>query len=200
MANSNIPSGITPINENGTPWNSQGRMVAFASNLDQQIFKGDPLVPTGVTDGNGVPYVELATAGAGGIIQGGFIGRSNGPAGSGVTLLQNDFLYVPANVVAYGLICDDQSVLYAVQEDSVGGAIAAANAGFSNGNLVSGAGNVNTGLSGWQLQSSSVGSGNPTYQVKVLGLLRGPDNALGVNAKWVVRLNESVFNAPSAGI
>ena len=42
---------------------------------------------------------------------------------------------------------------------------------------------------GWQLQSSSVGAPDATFQVRLLGLVRGPDNALGVNAKWTVRLN-----------
>jgi hypothetical protein len=32
-------------------------------------------------------------------------------------------------------------------------------------------------------------SANPTFQLRLLGLLRGPGNALGVNADWVVRIN-----------
>jgi uncharacterized protein YcfJ len=77
-----------------------------------------------------------------------------------------------------------------IQEDSVGGAIAAATGGMANGNLVAGAGSTTTGMSGWQLQSSGVSSSaNPTFQLRILSTLRGPDNAIGVNCKWVVRLN-----------
>jgi len=192
MANINAPIGLRPINDNGTPWSGQGRLIAFNTDEANNIFLGDPLEPTGVTDGNGVPYMKLATAGATHVIAGGFIGRSNGPnVGGNATspLLQNDSVYRHASILTYGLLCDDPNQLYAIQEDSVGGAIAAANAGYSNGNLVSGAGSTVTGYSGWMLQSSSVASGNATYQLRVLGLLRGPDNAIGTNAKWVVRLN-----------
>ena len=188
MANNNAPFGIRPINDNGTPWSGQGRMVHFASGDSNNIFLGDPLVPTGATDAFGVPEVTIATAGTGTIL-GGFIGRCNGPAGSGVTLLQSDTVWRKASVSTYGFVCDDPNQLYTVMEDSVGGAIAVANAGFSNGELVAGTGSQNTGYSGWMLQSSTVGSGNVTYQVRVIELTRGPDNAIGNYARWTVRLN-----------
>jgi hypothetical protein len=190
MANSNIAFGLRPINDNGTPWSGQGRMVAFPTSQAGNIFLGDPIVPLGGTDANGVPLVGIATAGATHDILGGFVGVCNGPAGSGFTLTRDLPVYRPASIANYGFVCDDPNQLYVIQEDSVGGAIAAATGGFANGNLVAGSGSTATGFSGWQLQSSSVAaSANPTYQVKLLGLMRGPDNVLGVNAKWVVRIN-----------
>ena len=194
MANSNIAFGIRPINDNGTPWSGQGRLVAFTSGNSNNIFLGDPLVPAGGTDANGVPYVTIATAGATNTVLGGFIGISNGPAGGGggasFTVTRDLPVYRQASIANYGLVCDDPNQLYAVQEDSSGGAIAASVGGFSNGNLVSGSGSTVTGYSGWQLQSSSVSnSANATYQLRLLGLLRGPDNVIGTNAKWVVRIN-----------
>lgn len=194
MANANTPIGIRPINDNGTPWSGQGRLVAFPTSQAGNIFLGDPLVPLGGTDANGVPYVGIATAGATNTILGGFIGISNGPAGGGggasFTVTRDLPVYRQASIANYGFVCDDPNQLYVVQEDSVGGAIAAANAGFSNGNLVAGAGSTTTAFSGWQLQSSGVSnSANPTYQVRLLGLLRGPDNLIGANADWVVRIN-----------
>ena len=195
MANLNTPFGIRPINDNGTPWSGQGRMVCFLASYASNVFLGDPLVPTGATDGFGVPVVQLATAGATNTILGGFVGLTNGPAngagGAAFTVTRDLPVYRQASVLAYGLVCDDPNQLYAVQEDSNGGAISIANAGIANGNLVAGGGGSTvTGFSSWQLQSSSVtGAGNATYQVKILSLLRGPDNAIGVNAKWVVRLN-----------
>lgn len=191
MSNLNTPFGLKPINENGSDWSGQGRLIAFNTDEANNIFLGDPIVPTGVTDSFGVPFCTLATAGAHPIL-GGFLGRTNGPAAGGnasATLLQNDHLYRTASILTYGFVTDDPNQLFAVQEDSVGGAIAVANAGYSNGNLVSGSGNTSTAMSGWQLQSSSVASGNSTFQIRVIGLLRGPDNAIGVNAKWMVRLN-----------
>lgn len=190
MANANATFGLRPINDNGTPWSGQGRLVAFPTSQAGNIFLGDPLVPIGGTDAFGVPYVGIATAGATNTILGGFIGISNGPAGSGYTVTRDLPVYRQASVANYGFVCDDPNQLYAIQEDSNGGAIAATVAGFSNGNLVSGSGSTSTGYSGWQLQSSSVtNTANPTYQLRVLGLSRGPDNAIGNFADWVVRIN-----------
>lgn len=194
MANSNAPTGLRPIADNGTPWSGQGRMICFPAAYATAVYLGDPLVATGAADGNGVPVCNVASAGAGNSVLGSFIGLTNGPAGGGasaITAVTRDLnVWRAASVLAYGLICDDPNQLYMVQEDSNGGAIAAATSTFANGNLVSGSGNNVTGFSGWQLQSSSVtSSANTTFQLKLLGLVRGPDNAIGANAKWVVRLN-----------
>lgn len=193
FANFNGPLGLRPIQDNGTPWNGQGRMIYFPTSQASNIFLGDPLVPLGGSDANGVPAFGLATAGATNVVAGGFIGIGNGPAGQGAsatyTITRDLPVYRQASIANYGFICDDPNQLYVIQEDSVGGAIAAATGAFANGNLVSGAGSTVTGYSGWQLQSSSVTAPAATAQLKLVGLLRGPDNAIGVNAKWVVRLN-----------
>lgn len=189
MANFNGPFGIRPINDNGTPWSGQGRLVYFPSTQAGNIFLGDPLVPLGGSDAFGVPAVGIASAGATNVILGGFNGIMNGPAGSGFTVTRDLPVYRQASIANYGFVCDDPNQLYAVQEDSNGGAIAAGTGGFANGNLVAGAGSTVTGFSGWQLQSSSVTAPAATAQVKLLGTLRGPDNVIGVNCKWVVRLN-----------
>lgn len=194
MANANVTIGIRPINQNGTPWSGQGQMAYIPPSQAVNIFLGDPLVALGGCDAFGVPAVGLASAGAGNLILGSMLGVCNGPAGSGVTLTRDLPVYHQASISGYIMLINDPDQYYAVQEDSVGGAIVAAVAGYANGNLVAGAGNTVTGFSGWQLQSSSVtNAANPTYQVKIMGLLRGPDNALGVNADWVVTLNNPQF-------
>ena len=199
MANNNAPFGLKPINLNGTTWSGQGKLAHFPTSQAGNIFIGDPIVPLGSTDAFGVPEWGIATAGTG-IIGGCFLGRANGPAGSGITLLQSDFIYRPASLSNYGFVCDDPDVMYTVQEDSVGGAIAIANAGYSNGELVAGAGSTATGQSGWMLQSSTVASGNATYQVKVLGLTRGPDNAIGNYARWNIFINLPALQPGTVGI
>lgn len=196
MANANIATGLRPIRDNGTPWSGQLRTAFIPAAQASNIFIGDPIVALGGGDAFGVPAVGIATAGAGNAVLGAVCGIVNGPAGSGVTITRDLPIYRQASIASYVLITDDPDQLYALQEDSSGGAIAAATAGFANGNLVAGAGNITTGASGWQLQSSSVSSSaNTTYQLKLLELLRGPDNALGVNAKWVVKLNNPQFSS-----
>ena len=93
-----------------------------------------------------------------------------------------------------------RGVAFSIMEDSVGGAIAATTGGYANGNLVAGAGgSTATGLSSWMLDSSTVATGNPTYQVKVIGLDRGPDNVIGNYARWIVQLNLSALAQNTAG-
>lgn len=201
MANNNAPFGLKPLNLNGTTWSGQGKLIYIPTSQATSIFIGDPLIPLGSTDAFGVPAWGLATAGATHIIGGSFLGPANGPAGSGVTLLQSNPIYNVGGTAGYGFLCDDPDVMWSIQEDSNGGAIAVANAGYSNGNLVAGSGgSTATGLSSWQLQSSSVGSGNATYQVKVLGLTRGPDNAVGNYARWNVMINLPALQPGTAGL
>lgn len=199
MANVNAAFGLKPINLNGTTWSGQGKLVRIPVGQGA-IFIGDPLIPLGTTDAFGVPDFGIATAGATNRIAGSFLGVTNGPSGSGVTLLQSSPLYHVASVVGYGFVCDDPDVAFTMQEDSVGGAIAITTGGYANGNLIAGAGGSTvTGLSSWMLDSSTVATGNATFQVKVLGLTRGPDNAIGNYAKWNIALNLSALAQNTAG-
>lgn len=191
MANANTPFGLQPINQNGTPWSGQARLVCIPAAVLTNILDGDPVIYSGGGDAFGVPNVGLAAAGAGNPIAGVCLGPNNGPAGSGVTLTRDQPAYAhQAAILSYALMVDDPNCLFTVQEDSVGGAISAAVGAGANGNLIAGVGSTFTGVSGWQLQSSSVlAAADPTFQLRLLGTVRGPDNAIGVNAKWVVRLN-----------
>lgn len=193
MANANTPFGLRPIMNPGMAMSGQGMMVAFAATDANNIFLGDPLVPTGLSDAFGVPQVTIASAGATNTIAGSFNGICNGPAGSGVTVTRDLPVYRQASILNYGFLVGDPNQLYVVQEDSLPlstGFIPAANGGFTNVNLIAGAGNTTTGFSGWMLDSSTDdGNANATFQMRILGLLRGPDNAIGNYAKWVCRIN-----------
>ena len=200
MSNNNAPFGLKPLNLNGTTWSGQGKLVYIPSGQGN-IFIGDPLIPLGTTDAFGVPQVGIATAGATDRIVGPFLGVCNGPAGSGITLLQSSPVYHVTGVAGYGCICDDPDVMFSMQEDSDGGAIAATTGGYANGNLVAGAGgNTTTGMSSWQLDSSTVATGNATYQVKVIGLTRGPDNAIGAYARWNIFINLPALQPGTVGL
>ena len=185
MANNNAPFGIRPINDNGTPFSGQGRMVCFPAAIAANVFLGDPLKYTGGGDANGVPNVGLATAGATNVIAGSFIGLTNGPAAganAAFTVTRDLPVYVQSGVLAYGLVSDDPNQLFAVQEDSNGGAIAAATGPAANGNLVAGSGSTATGYSGWMLQSSSVSSSANPY-------LSGPHHG---SAAWGAKLRRQL--------
>ena len=54
-------------------------------------------------------------------------------------------------------------VAYTIQEDSMGGAIAATTGSYASGNLIAGSGGSTVaGLSSWMLDSSTVATGNAT--------------------------------------
>lgn len=193
MANSNVSFGLKPIRDNGSPWDGPLRLAYVPASQTGNLFVGDPLVALGGGDAFGVPSVGIASAGAGNTILGVMIGIANGPAGA-VSFITRDLpIYRQASIANYVYIVDDPNALFTIQEDSLplsAGFIPAATAEFRNGNLIAGAGNTTTGLSGWLLDSSTVVAGaQATAQVKVVGLTRGPDNAVGNYAKWVVRLN-----------
>lgn len=201
MANANVAAGLRPITREGAIYAGVGTLCAVPASQASNIFLGDPLVALGGSDAFGCPLVGLASAGAGQPILGSMNGVSNGPAAGGnavSTVLQNSTVYRQGGVLNYILAAIDPAQLYVVQEDSVGGSISAAVASFAVGNLSAGAGNTTTAFSGFQLQSSSVtASANPTYQLKIIGLLRGPGNSIGSFADWVVRLNNSQYSSNS---
>jgi hypothetical protein len=188
MANANAPRGLIPYRRNSSGVYNGGANIYYvpASN-GSNIFVGDPVTYlTNAGDANGVPAVQIATAGSSNNILGSMLGLVIGgdPA---VPILQSSTVYLPSGTAAYILVMDDPDTLYEVQEDSVGGAMVQG-AGNRNVNLVAGAGSTTTAYSGWQLQSSSLGTTN-TLQMRVIRLLQEADNAVGVNAKWLCRIN-----------
>lgn len=187
MANASFPTGLWPVKDtSGRVWTGAANLYFVASSLATGVFIGDPLIPTGTSDANGVPGVTLATAGSSNFTIGPMVGISNG--GDPIVPITRDMpIYRPASVGQYILVADDPNLMFKVQEDSVGGA-ASVNASMNNANLVAGAGSTVTGYSGWQMQSSSVATTN-TLQLRVLQLLREADNAPGVAAKWLVKIN-----------
>ena len=195
MSNANTPFGLKPINMNGTPWNGQATLYYIGTGESTAVFVGDPVIPGGSGDGYGVADVVLATAGTSNYLIGAVVAVVNGPAAganAAIGITQNSTVYHPASTAGYVLVADDPNQLFVMQEDSVGGAIAAT-ALSSNFSMVSGVGSTTTGLSGWMIDSSV--SNTTSLQLRLMRLLREPDNAIGNYAKWVVRINQhSLWN------
>ena len=77
---------------------------------------------------------------------------------------------------------------YVVQEDAVGGAVAAADIGL-NYDIVVGSGSTTTGISAMELDSSS-GNTTATLQLRLRGFLNASDNEIAVaNQDLVVSFN-----------
>lgn len=196
MANPNVARGLIPVKDATGRYFTGGGSVYFVPASDaNNIFVGDPVIVTGAGDGNGVPVVTLATAGSSNNITGAMMGIV--PAGAPIlpetAILRDMPVYRQASVGTYILVSDDPDQLYEIQEDSVGGALTAA-AVSGNANLVSGAGNTINGYSGWQLQSSSAAN-TATLQLRIKAGVQRVDNTIGVNFKWLVKLNLSSLSS-----
>lgn len=195
MANPNAPYGLRPVNNNGTPFSGQVTMYYVPSSVATSVFIGDPVIPNGDGDGFGVAGVTLATAGGANMLIGAVVAVVNGPASGGsatIPVTRDLPVYHTASTNGYVLVADDPNQLFAIQENSSGGAIASA--GISaNYSLASGVGSTVTGLSGWQLASNLVNT--TTLALRLMRLARLPGNAYGTNAQWIVRINQhSLWN------
>lgn len=182
MANANAPRGLVPLrHKNGAPYNGACTLYYVGTGDANNLFIGDPVLVSGDGDANGVPGVVLATAGATNYITGAIVGIPK--------LASNELFtgYRAASTAGYVLVADDPDLIFEIQEDSVGGALAAT-ALSSNADLVSGSGSTYTNTSGWQLDSSTAGTGS-TKQLRILSIEQRPDNALGTNAKVLVEIN-----------
>lgn len=184
MANANIARGLIPYRQQtGAPFNGAGRIYYVPSSYGTALYVGDPVIPTGTNDANGVPGIVLASAGGGNYMIGSVIGIANG--GDPTIAVTRDMpVYHPASTAQYLLIADDPATLFQIQEDGNMGATAT----MGNADLVSGTGSTYSGYSGWQLSSASLNT-TSTLQLRILELLNEADNAVGTNAKWLVRIN-----------
>ncbi len=189
MANPNTPYGLRPYAYAwGGPYNGAVSVYYVPAGNATALFLGDPVALIGnSSDANGIPAVQIATAGASDYFLGPVVGVANNAGQAVITVQWTTPVYIPVSTAAYVYVADDPNLVHAIQEDSVGGALATGAPG-GGALLVAGTGSTVTGMSGWQLQSSSLGA-NSTSQLRIMRLLQETDNAIGVNAKWLVRNN-----------
>lgn len=188
MANQNRPAGFVPREYlNGAPWSGQARLYSIAASYGTALYIGDPVISSGTSDANGVPGIAIgAETGA---LRGVIVGLGKYPG-----LLANpsnlDITYRPANdpAVWYAMVVDDPNVLFEIQEESNGTALAATEVGL---NQIGCSGSGNGFVSGWQVSSATGATPNTTatLQLRLMGLVQRPGNAFGAYAKWLVQIN-----------
>lgn len=189
MANANIPRGLQPYAyRSGAPWGGAVRVYYVPVGNATALYLGDPVITvTNSSDGNGVQTVGIATAAGTNPILGAFMGRANNAGIATIPLLQSNNVYLPVSTAAYVYVCDDPTLLYAVQEDSVGGSMVSGVSG-QNVSLIAGSGSTVTGQSGWQLDSSTVATSQ--LQMRIIQGLQEVDNTIAsANAKWLTMIN-----------
>ena len=178
MANTNAPSGFKPVRyASGACYAGATTRYHVPASDSTALFIGDPVIYAGSADANGVPTATKASVG--GRVTGVVVGIEPAP---NITTA-----YRPASTASYIYVADDPNLIFEVQEDAVGGALAAADVGL-NADMILGSGVTATGMSGTQIDTSTKAT-TATLGWRILGFVQRPDNEIGANAKILVRNN-----------
>lgn len=192
MANPDIVRGFIPVsNAYGGAYTGGARVYTTASGDGTAIFVGDPVKLAGTSQTvNGQVYTDVAQAATTNVVVGVVIGV--------LPDTRDSLSYRAASTVRRLLVVDDPNALFEIQEVSGGTALTANDIGL-NAPFVVGSGSTVTGYSGVELNNVGEASTN-TLDCKIIGLVPRENNAVGENAKWVVRLNNHIYVNQTAGV
>lgn len=182
MANVDAPRGLRPVmHRAGMPYNGAATRYYVPSSDSTAIYVGGLVKLAGSADADGVPSVTGNVA-TGDAVRGVVVGVE--------AVTDESTTYRAASTERYVFVADARECIFAIQEDSVGGALAAANVGNVADLTGFTSGEATTGMSSIEIDSSTASaSGDGTQDVAIVGLVRKPDNAIGDNAEWLVTLN-----------
>ena len=190
MANADAPFGLRPVSMlDGSPWNGQVIRCQFEATDTTACFIGDLVELNGTPGTEGVPTVTQGAASTANGFFGVVVAFEYDP-----TDLESKYRLASTQRACY--VAPALDCLFEIQEDSDGGALALTNIGQTC-DVIVGAGDTTTGLSGMELDSSNVGTG---ANLHILGLVNRPDNEVGNQANWLVRINESVLRGTGSTV
>lgn len=190
MANSSYIRGFVPLREAGSGTHNGGLNMYYHAAADATaLYIGDPVLKAGSADGAGIASVVRATA------AGAITGIVVGFVPNGVVDVAG---YGAASTAYYVLVDDDPDRIYEIQEDGVGGQLAAADIGL-NADYILAAGNAYSKRSGAMLDTSTKAV-TATLPLKIIGLVPRPDNAFGAYAKVLVKINNHTEANASLGV
>ena len=204
MANPDAPRGITPIsNKNGGPYNGATRPYYVDDGYATDLFIGDPVVRVS----SGSNDVSIEKPGGGTFPIGTLPVVERGAAGGPFTGVVIGFLadpddlktiYGKANTHRVALVADDPNLLFTIQEVSDGTALTAADVGL-NASVRVASGSAVTGLSGFELDNTTEAT-TASLELRIIGLVNEPNNAIGLNANWLIALNNHTEDNSGVGI
>lgn len=188
MANVDKAFGMRPLGNLSASGSQKQFGYEIADNQTGAIYQGDLVT---IYDGYLVAFDPSAHTAAVGV----FNGCNYIDPTTGKPTWKN---YYPGSVnITQGKIIadvlDDPNQLFIIQND---GTSAVANYG-KNADVVMGTGSTTTGVSGMELDTSTIAN-TAALNVKIVGLWDVPNNAVGANAVVVVKINEHLYG--SAGV
>lgn len=201
MANLVAPRGFVPSRYlNGNAWNGALNLYHIPASDGSQFNVGDAVKSAANADANGIPDVAKAagTDTVRGVVMGVLTATPGNPSLIGTNLdltIQN----IPATKTRdyYVLVADDPSILFEIQDDGLAALTATSankNASFTVANPTSPQQNSASVLS-----TASVAT-TQALNLRIIGLVQRPDNAFGVNAKWLIKFNQHELNGNTAGV
>jgi hypothetical protein len=189
MANGDTPFGLWPVRMlDNSPFNGGGDMFYLPSTVATHAFIGDPVKLGGSADDAGVASVALCAATD--TITGVIIGFAD--------VASMELGYGAASTARYPLVAHGQDILFEIQEDAVGGALAAVDVGL-NADIIVAAGSTYTKRSGVELDTSTKDT-TATLGLRIRGFAQRPDNVIGANAKVLVSLNDTTESPGTASV
>ncbi len=192
MANRDAAFGLRPVRHlNGSPWNGQTKKFLIEDDYTVALFIGDPIVMEGALgsdDATGVyPTIIRATQASTNPTHGVIVSFDL----IGATGLKEDTVYNPAYTSRYANVCIDPDVIFIIQDNADTATdvdIIGANADY----LFGAGGSTSTGLSGLELDVSSV-SQTAVDNLLILGVWPEEGNALGNWCIWEVLISHHGF-------
>jgi hypothetical protein len=193
MANPNIANGLVPIGTlQGNPYNGAYHIYTVPAADPTLIGIGDlvKINGTGQTV-NDTVYQDVIRAAQGDV----FVGVVTAV----LPETRDSTVYREASTLRRVCVADDPDLVFEIQEVSGGTQIAVNDIGLNANILVAGA-STTTGLSGTMLDNATPPAVTNTLDLKIVGFSNKPNNAVGANAKWIVRINRHLYVNQIAGV
>lgn len=198
MANADTPRGLKPVRYlSGAPYNGAVNKYYLAAGDSTAVYVGGLVKPAGSADAGGIMSVTGNVSTGNAVL--GVVVAIDPVEGAGADGYAST-VYRAASTERYVYVADDPNLVFEVQEDSDGGALAVTAVGNSADLTGFTAGSTASGLSSIEIDSSTAtASGDGTEDVLIVGLAQRPGNVIGDYAKWLVRLNNHFFIDGAAG-
>lgn len=189
MANADALFGFRPVNRDGSPYSGGTLRAVIASGDSTATFIGDAVKLAGSSD---TGYPTVIQAAAGDPVFGVVVGFDADPDDLGAQ-------YRKASTERFCKVATVDNTYFEVQEDGVGGALAATDVGL-NADFTVGSGSTVYGLSGMELDTSTKATTN-TLDLQIVSIVDREDNEIGsANQTVIVKFNDPQTKAGRTGV
>lgn len=199
MANVDRTRGLRPVKyQSGAAWNGQVNEYVVYSGEVSGLWIGDLAVLDGTADTLGRPGVEQLVNAVSGPTIGVVVGFAANPNNLNIGGSFRNSNATTDNRIVY--IVDDPNVIFEIQADS---AMDFADVGYYADITVSIAGSTTTGLSGMELDASSViiaSTSTDRLLLLIQASTMGDNEVSNDSGKWLVKINPRKHQGVGAGI